>query len=48
MRETRLLDWASPNLAHTAHPRKDHLIALMLAVGTWLGDLSILPKPQRN
>lgn len=32
-RETRLLHWAEAPAARTAHPREDHLIPLMVAVG---------------
>jgi aromatic ring-opening dioxygenase catalytic subunit (LigB family) len=32
-REARLLQWASAPSARTAHPREDHLIPLMVAVG---------------
>ena len=32
-REARLLDWAQAPSARTAHPREDHLIPLMVAVG---------------
>jgi len=32
-RDARLMDWASAPAAHIAHPREEHLIPLMVAVG---------------
>lgn len=37
-RESRLLQWTSAPAARTAHPREDHLIPLMVAVGAAYGD----------
>lgn len=37
-REARLLQWANAPAARTAHPREDHLIPLMVAVGAAQSD----------
>lgn len=39
-REARLLQWAGAPAARTAHPREDHLIPLMVAVGAAYADLA--------
>ena len=39
-RETRLLAWESAPAARTAHPREEHLIPLMVAVGAAFDEAS--------
>jgi len=37
-RESRLIDWASAPYARICHPREEHLLPLMVAVGAAAGD----------
>ena len=40
-REARLLDWAAAPAARIAHPREEHLLPLMVAVGAAEGDQAV-------